>query len=131
MNLVDIAIVVVIGLGILIGWRNGLIGPLLAEGTFLLSYWIVATHPSLVGIIPVSVPRPLAMLLLPVALGLVAAFAGRAILMTFFRLPLTHTLDKLLGAAANGALAFVIVYVVVLGLVGAGTVLDPLTNVRS
>ena len=131
MNLVDLAIVVVIGLGILIGWKNGLIGPLLAEGTFLLSYWIVATHPSLVGIIPASVPRPLAMLLLPVALGLVVGFAGRAIFMTFFRLPLTHTLDKLLGAAANGALAFVIVYVVVLGLVGAGTVLDPLANVRS
>ena len=131
MNLVDLAIVVVIGLGILVGWKNGLIGPLLAEGTFLLSYWIVATHPSLVGMIPAGVPRPLAMLLLPVALGLVVGFAGRAIFMTFFRLPLTHTLDKLLGAAANGALAFVIVYVVVLGLVGAGTVLDPLANVRS
>ena len=131
MNLVDLAIVVVIGLGILIGWKNGLIGPLLAEGTFLLSYWIVATHPSLVGIIPAGVPRPLAMLLLPVVLGLVVGFAGRTIFMTFFRLPLTRSLDKLLGAATNGALAFVIVYVVVLGLVGAGTVLDPLTKVRS
>ena len=131
MNLVDLAIVIVIGLGILIGWKNGLVGPLLAEGTFLLSYWIVATHPSLVGIIPAGVPRPLAMLLLPVALALVVGFAGRAIFMTFFRLPLTRSLDKLLGAAANGALAFVIAYVVLLGLVGAGTVLDPLANVRS
>ncbi|MDQ6712513.1 MAG: hypothetical protein M3Z28_04920, partial [Candidatus Dormibacteraeota bacterium] len=51
--------------------------------------------------------------------------------MTFFRLPLTKTLDKLLGAAANGALAFVIVYVVLLGLVGAGTVLDPLSRASS
>jgi hypothetical protein len=51
--------------------------------------------------------------------------------MSFFRLPLTRSLDKLLGAAANGALAFVIVYVVLLGLVGAGTVLDPLSRVRS
>jgi hypothetical protein len=131
MNLVDLAIVVVIGLGILIGWKNGLIGPLLAEGTFLLSYWIVATHPSLVGIIPAGVPRPLAMLLLPVALGLVVGFVGRTVFMSFFRLPLTRQLDKLLGAAANGALAFVIVYVVLLGLVGAGTVLDPLTKVSS
>src|SRR5437762_11124414 len=102
MNLVDLAIVVVIGLGILIGWKNGLVGPLLGEGTFLLSYWIVATHPSLVGIIPAGVPRPLAMLLLPAALGLVVGFTGRTIFMTFFRLPLTRTLDKLLGAAANG-----------------------------
>ena len=131
MNLVDLAIVVVIGLGVLIGWKNGLIGPLLAEGTFLLSYWIVATHPSLVNIIPVSVPRPLAMLLLPVALGLVVGFAGRAIFMSFFRLPLTKTLDKLLGALANGGLAFVIVYVVLVGLAGAGTVLDPLSRVSS
>src|SRR5438270_931368 len=75
MNLVDLAIVVVIGLGILIGWKNGLIGPLLAEGTFLLSYWIVATHPSLVGIIPAGVPRPLAMLLLPVALAQLGQYA--------------------------------------------------------
>jgi uncharacterized membrane protein required for colicin V production len=131
MNLVDVAIVVVIGLGVLIGWKNGLIGPLLAEGTFLLSYWIVATHPSLVGIIPVGIPRPLAMLLLPVALGLVVGFAGRTIFMTFFRLPLTKTLDRVLGAAANGALAFVIAYVVLLGLAGAGTVLDPLTRAKS
>src|SRR5438128_9627305 len=131
MNLVDLAIVVVIGLGILIGWKNGLIGPLLAEGTFLLSYWIVATHPSLVGIIPAGIPRPLAVLLLPIALGLVVGFVGRTVFMSVFRLPLTRTVDKLLGAGANGALAFVIVYVVLLGLVGAGTVLDPLTKVRS
>jgi uncharacterized membrane protein required for colicin V production len=131
MNMVDLAIVVVIGLGVLIGWKNGLIGPLLAEGTFLLTYWIVATHPSLVSMIPASVPRPLAVLLLPIALGLTVGFVGRAIFMSFFRLPLTRSLDKLLGAAANGALAFVIVYVVLLGLVGAGTVLDPLTKARS
>ena len=56
MNLVDLAIVGVIGLGILIGWKNGLIGPLLGEGTFLLSYWIVSTHPSLLGLVPASVP---------------------------------------------------------------------------
>ena len=64
MNLVDLAIVVVIGLGVLIGWKNGLVGPLLAEGTFLLAYWIVSTHPSLVSLIPAGVPRPLATLLL-------------------------------------------------------------------
>jgi len=131
MNLVDLAIVVVIGLGVLVGWRNGVIGPLLAEGTFLLTYWIVATHPSLVSMIPASVPRPLALLLLPIALGLVVGFVGRTIFMSFFRLPLTRQLDKLLGAAANGGLAFVIVYVVLLGLAGAGTVLDPLTRAGS
>ena len=131
MNLVDVAIVVVIGLGIVIGWKNGLVGPLLAEGTFLLSYWIVSTHPGLVSLVPSSVPRPLAVLILPIALGLVVGFAGRAVFMSFFRLPLTRSLDKILGAAANGGLAFVIVYVVLLGLAGAGTVLDPLTKVSS
>lgn len=131
MNLVDLAIVVVIGLGILIGWKNGLIGPLLGEGTFLLSYWIVSTHPTLAGLIPASVPRPLAILLLPAALGLVVGFVGRMIFMSVFRLPLTRSIDKVLGAAANGGLAFVIVYVVLMGLAGAGTVLDPLTKVAS
>ena len=131
MNLVDLAIVAVIGLGILVGWKNGLIGPLLGEGTFLLSYWIVSTHPSLAGLIPAGVPRPLAVLLLPTALGLVVGFVGRMIFMSFFRLPLTRSIDKVLGAAANGGLAFVIVYVVLVGLAGAGTVLDPLTKVGS
>jgi hypothetical protein len=131
MNLVDLAIVVVIALGVLIGWKNGLVGPLLAEGTFLLAYWIVSTHPNLVSLIPASVPRPLATLLLPIALGLVVGFVGRTVFMSFFRLPFTRTVDKLLGAAANGALAFVIVYVVLLGMVGAGTVLDPLTRMGS
>jgi hypothetical protein len=131
MNLVDVAIVAVIGLGILIGWKKGLIGPLLAEGTFLFSYWIVSTHPGLAAIVPSSVPRPLAMLLLPVALGLVVGFVGRAVFMSLFRLPLTRGVDKILGAAANGGLAFVIVYVVLLGLAGAGTVLDPLTKIAT
>jgi uncharacterized membrane protein required for colicin V production len=131
MNLVDLAIVVVIGLGVFIGWRKGLIGPLLAEGTFLLSYWIVSTHPSLAGLIPAGIPRPLAIVLLPAALGLVVGFVGRMVFQTFFRLPLTRQLDKVLGAAANGGLAFVIVYVVLLGLAGAGSVLDPLSQVRS
>jgi hypothetical protein len=128
MNLVDVAIVVVIGLGILIGWKNGLIGPLLAEGTFLFGYWIVSTHPGLATIVPSSVPRPLAVLILPIALGLVVGVVGRMVFMSLFRLPLTRGLDKILGAAANGGLAFVIAYVVLLGLAGAGTVLDPLTK---
>jgi len=131
MNPVDLAIVVVIGLGILVGWKNGLIGPLLAEGTFLFSYWIVSTHPGLAAIVPPSMPRPLAMLLLPAALALVVGFVGRAVFMSLFRLPLTRGVDKILGAVANGGLAFVIVYVVLLGLAGAGTVLDPLTKVAT
>jgi len=131
MNLLDLGIVVVIGLGILLGWKKGLIGPLLAEGTFLFSYWIVSTHPGLAAIVPSSVPRPLAVLILPAALGLVVGFVGRTVFMTLFRVPLTRSLDKILGAAANGGLAFVIVYVVLVGLAGAGTVLDPLTTVAT
>ena len=131
MNPVDVAIVAVIGLGVLIGWRNGLIGPLLAEGTFLLTYWIISTHPGLAALVPASVPRPAAVLLLPVALGLIVGFVGRTLFMSLFRLPLTRGLDKFLGAAANGGLAFVIVYVVLVGLAGASTVLDPLTKVSS
>ena len=53
------------------------------------------------------------------------------IFMSVFRLPFTRSIDKVLGVAANGGLAFVIVYVVLVGLAGAGTVLDPLTRVAS
>ena len=131
MNLVDLGVILVIGLGILIGWRNGLIGPLLAEATFLLTFWMISTHPGLIALVPSGVPRPLAPFVLPVGLGLLVGIAGRLVLQSFFRLPLTRSLDKLLGAAVNGGLAFVIVYVVLLGLVSAGTVLDPLVRATS
>src|SRR5438128_12066844 len=131
MNLVDLGIIVVIGLGILIGWRNGLVGLLLAEATLLLTFWIISTHPGLIALVPSAVPRPLAPFVLPIGLGLVVGIVGRMVLQSFFRLPLTRSLDKLLGAAVNGGLAFVIVYVVLLGLVSAGTLLDPLVRATS
>ncbi len=131
MNLVDLAIVAVIGLGIYIGWRNGLVGPLLAEGAFLIGYLIVSRNPSLAALVPPSIPRPFAVLLLPAAVGIAVGIVGRMVFQTFFRLPLTRQVDKVLGAAANGGLAFVIVYVVLLGFIGASTVLDPLVQARS
>ena len=131
MNLIDLGIVLVIGFGVFIGWRNGLIGPLLAEGTFLIGYWIVSTHPSLAVLVPASIPRPYAVMLLPAVVGLAVGFFGRMVFQTFFRLPFTRSVDKLLGAGANGGLAFVIVYVILLGLAGAGTVLDPLLQASS
>jgi uncharacterized membrane protein required for colicin V production len=131
MNLLDLAILVVIALGILIGWRNGLIGPLLAGTTFLIGYWVVSTHPGLIALVPSALPRPYAILVLPAAVGLLVGIGGRMVLQSLFRLPLTRQLDKGLGAVANGGLAFVIAYVVLLGLVGAGTVLDPIAQVSS
>lgn len=131
MNLIDLGIVLVIAFGAYIGWRNGLIGPLLAEGAFLIGFWIVSTHPSLAALVPASIPRPYAVLLLPAAVGLVVGIVGRSVFQMFFQLPFTRPIDKTLGAAANGGLAFVIVYVVLLGMVGAGTVLDPLLQARS
>jgi len=132
MNMVDLAIVVVIALGVFIGWRNGLMGPLLAEGTFLVSYWMVSTHPALANtLVPSGVPRPYATLVLPIVLGLVVGVVGRTVFRTVFRLPFARQVDKLLGAAGNGAFAFVIAYVVLVGLASAGTVLDPITKAGS
>jgi hypothetical protein len=128
MNLVDLGIVLIIGFGVYIGWRNGLIGPLLAEGTFLIGYWIASRNPGLVAIVPANIPRPYAVLLLPAIIGLAVGIVGRTAFQAFFRLPFTRQVDKVLGAAANGGLAFVIVYVVLLGFVGAGTVLDPISQ---
>jgi uncharacterized membrane protein required for colicin V production len=131
LNLVDLAIVAVIGFGVFIGWRNGLVGPLLAEGTFLIGYWIVSRNPGLAALVPPSIPRPYAVLLLPAAVGIVVGIVGRRVFQAFFQLPFTRSIDKALGAVANGGLAFVIVYVVLLGFIGAGTVLDPLLQARS
>src|SRR5438445_10200508 len=100
MNLVDLGIIVVIGLGVLIGWRNGLVGPLLAEGTFLIGYWVVSRNPGLAGLVPSSVPRAYAILILPAVVGLIVGIVGRMVFQTFFRLPFTRQADKVLGAVA-------------------------------
>src|SRR5207245_3105993 len=116
MNLVDLGIILVIGLGILIGWRNGLIGPLLAEATFLLTFWMISTHPGLIALVPSGVPRPLAPFVLPIGLGLLVGIVGRLVLQSFFRLPLSRSLEKLLGAAVIGGVGFMSVYIVMHGL---------------
>lgn len=128
MNLIDVGILLVLAFGIFIGWRNGLIGPLLAQGTFLIGYWIVSRNPGLAALIPPSIPRSYAVLILPATVGIAVGIVGRMVFQAFFRLPFTRSVDKVLGAVANGGLAFVIVYVVLLGFVGAGTVLDPLAS---
>ena len=126
MNVVDVGIVLVIGAGVLIGWRKGLIGPLLAEGAFLASYWVVSTDPALVRLVPNEVPRPLAPFVLPLILALLIGFIGRMVFEAIFHLPLTRQLDKVVGAAVNGGVALVIAYSILLALVSAGKVLDPL-----
>src|SRR5256885_16721305 len=78
MNMVDLAIVIVIALGVFIGWRNGLIGPLLAEGTFLVSYWIGSTHPGLgSALVPSGDPRADATPVLPIVPRLAGGVVGR------------------------------------------------------
>ena len=131
MNLIDLGIVVVLAFGVFIGWKNGLIAPLLAEGTFLIAYLIASRYPGLVAILPASIPRAYAVLILPAVIALIVGVLGRTAFRAAFRLPFTRQVDKLLGAVGNGAVAFVIVYAVLLGLVGAGTVLNPLAQVTS
>lgn len=132
MNLIDAAIVIVVGLGLLLGWSRGLIGPLLAEAGFLVTFWIVITHPALLdALVPPSIPRPFAMVALPGLIGLVTGIVGRILLGTAFRLPLARQADRVLGAAVHGALAGVIVYVALLGLAGVDHVLGPISGVAT
>src|SRR2546421_3212814 len=132
MNVIDAGIIGVIALGLLLGWSRGMIGPLLAEAGFLVSLWIVITPPALLdALVPPSIPRPLAMVALPGVIGLVVAILGRGLLGTAFRLPLARQADRLLGAAVHGALAGVIVYVVLVGMAGADRVLAPISGVAT
>ena len=132
MNVIDAGIIGVIALGLLLGWSRGMIGPLLAEAGFLVSLWIVITHPALLdALVPPSIPRPLAMVALPGVIGLVVGIMGRSLLGTAFRLPLARQVDRLLGAAVHGALAGVIVYVVLVGMAGAERVLAPISGVAA
>jgi uncharacterized membrane protein required for colicin V production len=132
MNLIDVGIVALILLGVLLGWSRGLIGPLLAEAGFLVTLWIVLTHPSLLDlIVPPSIPRPLAIVALPGVIGLVVGVVGRGLIGGAFRLPFARQVDRVLGAAVHGALAGVAVYVILVGMAGADRVLTPLNTVAA
>jgi uncharacterized membrane protein required for colicin V production len=132
MNLIDAGIIGVLALGLLLGWSRGLVGPLLAEAGFLVTLWIVITHPAILdAIVPPSVPRPLAIVALPGIIGLAVGIVGRTLIGPAFRLPLARQVDRLLGAAVHGALAGVAVYVVVVGMAGADRVLAPLNGVAT
>ncbi|HYM49435.1 MAG TPA: CvpA family protein [Candidatus Limnocylindrales bacterium] len=132
MNLIDVGIVGLILLGVLLGWSRGLIGPLLAEAGFLITFWIVARHPAILdAILPPSIPRPMALVALPGVIGLATGVVGRTLLGATFRLPLARQADKVVGAAVHGALAGVIVYVVLVAMAGADRVLTPITTALS
>jgi hypothetical protein len=131
MNLVDAGIVLIVVLGLYIGWSRGLIGPLAAQGAFVLGAWAIWAHPSLLGsLLPTGTARPLAVLGLPAVIGVVSGFAA-TILFGAMRIPLVRWIDKPLGAVVNGGVAFVVTYVLLLGLVGTDKVLSPLNGVAS
>lgn len=129
MNTVDLGILVVIGLGLLVGWSRGLVGPLLAEAGFLITFLVVSTHPDLVASLLPGTPRPVIIIGLSIAIGLAVGVIGRVVLGVAFRLPLARSLDRVLGAALHGLLAFALVYVVLLGVAGIDRVLGPINGV--
>jgi uncharacterized membrane protein required for colicin V production len=132
MNLVDLAIILAVALGVLMGWSRGLIGPLLAEATFLIGIFVISKQPNLVaGLVPQGIPGPVGTLGLLAAISVVVGVVGRLVLGMLFRLPLARKGDKLVGAVAHGALALVLVYVLLIGVASADKVLAPINAVAS
>jgi uncharacterized membrane protein required for colicin V production len=131
MNIVDLSILLLVGFGLFIGWSRGLIGPLLAEAGFVITFLVVSTHPGWFDSLLPGTPRPLIILGLPIVIGLAVGVMGRLLFGAMFRLPLARSMDKLLGAGVHGLLGVAVAYVVLLGVSGIDRVLGPINGVMA
>src|SRR5205809_486258 len=84
---IALAIARVLGFGISIGWRNGLVGPLLCERSLLSGCCVVSRNPALARLVPSSVPRAYALLIRPAVVGLIVGLVCRMDFHVLARLP--------------------------------------------
>ncbi|MHB8571472.1 MAG: CvpA family protein [Candidatus Dormibacteria bacterium] len=123
MNLVDLGVVLVLVAALFLGWRRGLLQPLVAEVAFLLAGWYALGHSDLLaGLTGNRIPAPLAGLGFTLLAGFAGGLLGRQVAGLMRRLPGMALLDGSLGAALNLAVAGVLAYV----LLGAACSFDNL-----
>jgi hypothetical protein len=131
MNIVDVGILVAVGFGLYLGWSRGLIGPLLAEAGFLVTFLVVSTHPAWFDSLLPGTPRPLIIFGLPIVIGLAVGIVGRLVFGAMFSLPLARSVDRLLGAALHGLLGVAVCYIALLGVSGIDRVMGPINGVMA
>ena len=127
MNLLDLALVAILALGLYLGFRRGLIRPLISQVGSILVLVILVRDPSLLDhVVPASVPRFLAVGLILLLTGIVVGLVARIVARALYAVPLVAPLDKVAGVAFNAVFTFVILYLLLSALVTLDGVLQPI-----
>jgi len=109
--IVDLVIILILLGGVYIGISRGLIGPLVAEGAFLVSlYLVLHLHGFFDSALPFGFIRTGVSILLVLVLTFALRLLARPVVMFWKMIPPLKTIDAPLGAAVHALAAFVLVY---------------------
>jgi uncharacterized membrane protein required for colicin V production len=115
----DLLIILVLLSGLYIGISRGLLGPLVTEGAFLVSlYLVLHLHGFFDTILPLGLFRTGVSFLLVLVLTFALRLLARPVVMAWRMIPPLRAIDTPLGAVAHAFAAFVLLYL------GIGVILD-------
>lgn len=107
----DAVIILVLLAGIYIGISRGLIGPLVSEGAFLVSlYLVLHLHGLFDTVLPFGFIRTGVSIVLVIVLSFALRLLARPVVMFWNMIPPLRTIDAPLGGVVHGLLAFVLMY---------------------
>jgi uncharacterized membrane protein required for colicin V production len=107
----DLVIIVVLLAGLFIGFRRGLIGPLVTECAFLISlYLVLHLHWLFDAALPFGFARTGVSIVLILVLTFALRLLARPLVMFWNVIPPLRAIDKPLGAVVHGIAAFVLIY---------------------
>src|ERR1700730_1812819 len=115
----DLVILAFLLIAVYIGLSRGLIGPLVAEGAFLVAlYLVLHLHGFFDGFLAIGFLRTGLSIVLVFVLTFVLRLLARPLVMVWNMIPPLRVIDKPLGAVVHGFIAFVLLYLAL------GTILD-------
>ena len=107
----DLVILGVLLIGVYIGLSRGLIGPLVAEGAFLVAlYLVLHLHGLFDGVLSIGFLRTGLSIVLVFVLTFVLRLLARPLVLVWNAIPPLRVIDKPLGAVVHGFVAFVLLY---------------------
>lgn len=127
---IDILILLVVGVAVVMGFRRGMVQPLLVEVGFLGVLWLFISHwAGYSGFLERSlhVPSVVAGALI-VVVAVAAAYVGARLGGLIHRMPLVQGADGLFGVFAHGLIAVMICYFFLGALVAADKAFGPVLN---
>jgi hypothetical protein len=107
----DLVILGVLLIGVYIGLSRGLIGPLVAEGAFLVAlYLVLHLHGLFDGFLAIGFLRTGLSIVLVLLLTFALRLLARPLVLVWNMIPPLRVIDKPLGAVVHGFIAFVLLY---------------------